>query len=260
MASGTGTTFGSTTSGTLTTRLPFWQLSHFSPFSGLIVCDGCGLHLTAAWSKKTFAYYVCHTKSCECYGKSIRRKDVEEQFSEVLKSNTLKSEVAVLVEVVFERVWKQEVQNIKDSEVRNIHKRKELEARAVQLTDAIFSSKSLQVKSVYETQLDDVAMKIEALDTISVTNTDLSVPYRTALDKAVTLLKSPYDIWITLDIYEQHRLFYFIFEEKLSYNQKTGYRTEKSSSAVRLFEDFAGVNSFDVVIIPKSSDSFPAES
>jgi len=34
MASGTGTTIGSTTSLMLTTRLWFWQLSHFSPFEG----------------------------------------------------------------------------------------------------------------------------------------------------------------------------------------------------------------------------------
>jgi len=216
------------------------------PLRGLLVCDHCGFHLNAAWTNKIHPYYVCHTKDCARYGKSIRRKDIEGKFLELLQKNTLKPEIGVLVDVVFERVWIEEVNILKLSEATKIHKHKELEERALQLSDAIFNAKSPQVKSIYEKQLEDIAIKIESITTISIANTDLAIPYRTALDKAVKLLKSPYTIWFSLDVVEQHRLFYFIFEEKLSYNQESGYRTDKIPCAVRLFEEFVTSNTQDV--------------
>ena len=99
---------------------------------------------------------------------------------------------------------------------------------------------------MYEAQLEQLGNEMEQVEGDVIEETDFQVPYRTALDKATGLLKSPYSVWRNLSLQEQHRLFYFIFEEKLAYNQKTGYRTEKSPNATRLFEDFAGVNTQDV--------------
>ena len=221
------------------------------PLRGLVLCDHCGSHLTAAWSKKVFAYYVCHLKTCVCYGKSIRKNDIEAQFAELLQRNALKAEIGILVEVVFERAWAQEVDSCEAQLSVRALERKSLEEKALQLTDAIFNAKLPHVKSVYEKQLEDVAMKLEKLEAATpetVTKTDLAIPYRTALAKAIGLLKSPYAVWCDLGIYEQHRLFFFIFDEKLSYSRESGYRTDKSPNAIRLFEDLAGVKTLDVRI------------
>ncbi len=91
-----------------------------------------------------------------------------------------------------------------------------------------------------------MAQEIEEIDKGSIGNLDLSIPYRTAIDKATKLLKSPYSVWQKIDIHEKHRLFYFLFEEKLSYSRTNGYRTDKNISAVRLFEEFATSNTLDV--------------
>ena len=230
-----------------TTRI--WKtISSDFPLRGLVVCDHCGSHLTAAWSKKVFPYYVCQTKSCVYYGKSIRKNDIEKQFAELLQKNTLKSEIGVLVDVVFERVWEQEMHYFKALELTRARERKEIEERVLQLTDAIFNAKSPQVKNVYEKQLENTAIKLENIDTESITNTDLTINYRTALNKATELLKNPYAVWKSMDIFEQHQLFFFIFDEKLPYNHLTGYRTDKIPCAIRLFEDFTKVNPLDVGI------------
>lgn len=57
------------------------------PLRGAVNCAGCGNHLTASWSKgskKHYAYYLCQTKDCEHYGKSIPRAKIEGQFEELL--------------------------------------------------------------------------------------------------------------------------------------------------------------------------------
>ena len=76
----------------------------------------------------------------------------------------------------------------------------------------------------------------------------MNIPYRTALDKSTTMLKSPYKAWINLDLLEQRSAIYFIFDTKLPYSQKEGYRTNEVPTAIRLFEEFATTNPSDVEI------------
>lgn len=87
---------------------------------------------------------------------------------------------------------------------------------------------------------------MEQFSTNSVEKLSLEVPYRTALDKATKLLKNPHSIWEGFDVLEQHRLFFFIFEQKLPYNQLTGYRTEGITTISAFFEEFSSENSADV--------------
>ena len=78
---------------------------------------------------------------------------------------------------------------------------------------------------------------------------DLSIPYRTALDKATKTLENPISIWDSVDVHEQHRLFFFLFEAKLQYDKEDGYRTGDSLSTTRLFEELAAAKTLDVVFV-----------
>lgn len=216
------------------------DLSPDFPLRGLLVCDFCGDHLTAGKSKKKqYAYYLCHNTSCSNYGKSIRKKDIEGQFVMLLQKNVLKPDVGKLVEIMFEKVWNEEVKAFELRKFSIGTFKSSLEDKAKKLTSLIINSKSHSLKKVYEAQLEELGQQIEQIEDNSLEPLDLEIPYRTALDKAVKFLKNPYLIWENLGIEEQHRLFYFIFEEKLRYNQKTGYRTSDKPQFVRLFEQFA---------------------
>ncbi len=214
------------------------------PLRGLVVCI-CGQHLTAAPSKgrrKSYPYYVCHNKSCEFYGKSIRKADIEEKFDLILKKQGLKPEVEKLVTVVFDRVWGEKINTLHENSALLLQEKRGLEEKAKQLTDMVLGAKSGSLKNVYETQLEEVARKIEEWDEQTIEGVDLTIPYRTALNKATGLLRNPYIIWKNLEVGEKQKLFHFIFERKLIYNKKEGYRTAEISSAIRLFEEFAVQN------------------
>ena len=92
---------------------------------------------------------------------------------------------------------------------------------------------------------EDIANQLEGFDGSAV-EIDLAIPYRTALDKSIGLLKKPHTVWEKLSPQEQQQLFYFIFEQKLRYNQETGYRTAQIPHATRLFEEFVAGNTNDV--------------
>lgn len=58
------------------------------PLRGAVSCSCCDTPLTAGWSKgntKSYPYYFCRAKGCKRYGKSIPRKKIEGEFSELLE-------------------------------------------------------------------------------------------------------------------------------------------------------------------------------
>ena len=232
---------------------------------GLLVCADCGKHLTGAWSQgrsKKYGYYVCKTKTCKNYSKSANKDIVQKQFDAMLKKYKLKNGIGVIACDEFEMVWKDEVATYAKQESLLQTDTKELQEKIRQITEMIFKAKSENLKRVYEDQLEQMANELEELEQGSIANIDLSVPYRTASEKATKLLKSPYKIWTSLDLVEKRKLFYFIFEEKLPYDIKRGYRTDKIPSAIRLFEDFAVAKPRDVEmggIEPPSSTSHGAD-
>ena len=219
------------------------------PLRGLLVCAGCGHHLTAAWSKghaKLYAYYHCQNKTCIYYRESCSRKNVEKDFDSLLKENHLKPGVEKLVAAIFDRVWEEEMSSIRKQKLNADWKVMELQGKTRELTEMAIRAKTETLRTVYEGQLEEMAKQIEQLETEKGIEIDFSIPYRTALKKATGLVKNPYDIWKKLEVGEKHQLYFFLFEEKLAYSRNTGYRTDKTPTATKLFEDFVAENSLSV--------------
>ena len=219
------------------------------PLRGLLMCEDCNQSLTGAWSQgrsNRYAYYFCQNKDCGQKRVSHRKKDVEDGFIDLMKEQTLKSEVRVLTETIFNKVWKDEVSNLQAFEVSQEKEIRLLEEKLKQLANMAIGAKSETVRDTYEKEIEDTANRIESMKLDSAAELDLDIPYRTALNKVTGMLESPYKIWESVDVLEKQRLFFFIFDEKLPYSKKAGYRTDKLPCAVRLFEDFVTSNTRDV--------------
>jgi len=219
------------------------------PLRGLISCSACEGHLTAGNSKgrlRSYAYYICHAKSCSFYGKSLNKKDVEDRFKAYLKKHKLKSKVDPLINIIFERAWNEEITHYEANVEQRMKEIYIIDKKIKQLSDRAINAKSEALVVVYEKQIEESLEQKSKIDIRRVSSIDWDIPYRTALDKSTILLKNPYKIWVQLDVFEQQRLFFFIFNEKLPYSKKEGYRTDKIPCAVTLFEDFVTSNTQDV--------------
>ncbi len=225
------------------------DVSEDLPLRGLVVCDNCGHTMTGAPSSgrsKKYLYYFCQNKNCKFKQKSIPKMTLENKFDVLLKTQKMKKEVGLIIEKVFESVWNQEILEIKQQEKDTVIKKCALEEKIKELTNLAIKTKSNTVRILYEKQIEEIANEIDEVEISSTEKIDLSIPYRTALNKATNLLKSPYKIWDKLPVIEKQQLFYFIFEEKIPYDMQRGYRTDKIPTAIRLFEDFVIQNSPDV--------------
>lgn len=220
------------------------------PLRGLLTCELCGGHLSASAStsesRKKYGYYFCQNRKCERYFKTLRKKDVEDDFKELLSRNRLKPEVAGVAAVVFDKVWGQETEAVKWQDYLQEQRKADLAKKVKGYSEMAFKAKTEKSREIYEAQMEDAARELEKLEGMGLISKDLGIPYRTALDKSMGMLKSPVSTWDLFDVHEQHRLFFFLFEAKLAYIKNEGYRTGDSLSKTRLFEELAATNSNDV--------------
>ncbi|WP_375451771.1 zinc ribbon domain-containing protein [uncultured Devosia sp.] len=76
---------------------------------GAVVCADCEGSLTACWSKsktgKKHPYYLCFTKGCQSYRKSIPRERIEGDFEALLQQMTPTQEVFEIVRAMFKQAW-----------------------------------------------------------------------------------------------------------------------------------------------------------
>jgi len=79
------------------------------PLRGFILCDDCDTLLTACWSKsktgKKHPYYLCPTKGCASYRKSIRRDQLEGDFDALLESLQPSQGLFAVAKAMFKDAW-----------------------------------------------------------------------------------------------------------------------------------------------------------
>src|SRR5690606_12297548 len=78
------------------------------PLRGFILCGDCNRPLTACWSqgkKEKYPYYLCATKGCASYRKSIKREVLEGEFEAVLRDLQPTESIFRVVKAMFKDAW-----------------------------------------------------------------------------------------------------------------------------------------------------------
>lgn len=86
------------------------DLSADFPLRGAVTCDDCGHALTACWSQgknRKYAYYLCPTKGCASYRKSIPRDKIESAFATLLQNMTPSQPMLNAAKAMFRDLWEQ---------------------------------------------------------------------------------------------------------------------------------------------------------
>jgi len=223
---------------------------------GLIDCASCGEKYTGAPSTgrggKKHNYYKCANKKCELYGKSIKTEDVHSHFEELLKKIKPCDEVVDLAKTIFEEVWSEEMKNRSTLQDTLVQHKNRLESEISNFTDriskAIETGTSEIVIKQYEKQIEKIAFDLEEVEEkISITY-DYSIPYGTASEEVLNVLKSPYAVWKNYNIVQKQRFFFFIFESNLVYSKTAGYGTVNYSLPIRIFEEMSTSKPVDVEV------------
>ena len=210
------------------------------PLRGFVLCNDCGKPLSACWSTsktgKKHPYYLCPTKGCASYRKSIRRAELEGAFEEVVRSLRPTQQLFDLASAMFESAWSQRTSQ---AQVR----RQELSKEAAQidrqitgLLDRVVEATNTSVIRAYETRIAELEQrKLILAETLD----QLGTPARSfeeLFELAMGFLRNPCKLWDSGQLMLKRTVLRLAFAERIAYCRNSGLRTPKTALPFKLLD------------------------
>ncbi len=199
------------------------------PLRGFILCDDCSKPLTACWSKsKTGAkhpYYLCPTKGCGSYRKSIRRDQLEGDFDTLLEGLQPSKGLFAVAKAMFKDAWDMRLskaaENAKSFEKEALKAEKQIEG----LLDRIVTADNESVVAAYEKRIGrlerEKALLVEKAENVAKPRYAREELFELALQ----FLSTPYNIYRNGSLAVKKTVLRLAFYEPVSYHRKEGVRT-----------------------------------
>ena len=213
------------------------------PLRGFVLCGDCNKPLTACWSKsrtgKKHPYYLCPSKGCLSYRKSIRRDALETEFDELVATLQPAGQLFKIAKAMFKHAWNQRLAQTSVM-IRTIEQDiTKIEKQTEHLLDRIVDATNPSVVSAYETRI----AKLERERLIAAEKLKAgSVPSNTfeeMFELALAFLSNPQKLWASGHLHFKRIVLRLAFSERIQYCRQTGLRTPKTSLP---FNILGGIN------------------
>ena len=215
------------------------------PLRGFISCGGCGKPVTAAWTKGRngrYPYYLCHTKGCSDYRKSIRKEQIETEFSELLQDLRPTQDLFFMAKEMFEDLWGDRQERAKADSGVILSEVKAIEHKVEQFLNRIVETDNATLVTTYEQQVRKLEeKKIELSEKVQKCGRPLDTfddTFRTAFG----FLANPHKLWESDRLEDKRSVLKLVFAERLPYYRNEGFRTTALSLPFCLTEQLKGAN------------------
>ena len=211
------------------------------PLRGFITCGCCDNPLTANWSKsktgKKHPYYMCFTKGCDSYRKSIRRDALEGEFAELVRTMQPRGDMIALFKALFRKAWDARADQAKAMQVTLKRDLAKVEKGIEQLLDRLVEASSPSVISAYESRV----AKLEREKLILAEKLTMRAkpvrPFDELFELACGFLASPWKLWEKGPLALKRTVLRLAFTERVAYCRKSGLRTPKTALPFKLLGD-----------------------
>ena len=213
------------------------------PLRGFILCDDCSQPMTSCWSKsktgERHPYYMCKTKGCTSYRKSIRRDQLEGDFAGLLRRLQPSRGLFTVAKAMFTDIWKMKLS-------RAVEDRRQLESRLSgidrqidKLLDRIVETEN----AVVAAKLEERMAKFEREKLILAEQIESAAKPRHTVEEsfelAMRFLSSPWKIWEKGSLAVQKTVLRLAFLEPVAYSRFEGVRTPKMAFPFKALADLS---------------------
>lgn len=216
------------------------------PLRGFVCCSSCTKPMTACWStgrNGKYPYYLCSTKGCVDYRKSIRKELMEEQFEALLMQLQPSQNLFYMVNEMFKDLWEERQQFTRKEAGSMKGEISTIERKIDQFLDRIVATENSTAITRYENEITKLEeQKITINEKIRNCGRPLK-PFDETFRTAMTFLASPCFLWSSDRLEEKTMVLRLAFDEQLSYQRNEGFRTARTSLPFRVLEDFKGGHS-----------------
>jgi DNA invertase Pin-like site-specific DNA recombinase len=211
------------------------------PLRGFITCGDCNKPLTACWSKsssgKKYPYYLCFTKGCESYRKSIPRDRVEQDFEALLKGMQPSRPVFEMAAAMFKDAWNQRLAQAK-------HRAEALKKEVVKLDKQIDGLLTRIIETENRTVIAAYEDKIAALEKKKLLAAERSTkrPERKGtfdqlFERALQFLSNPWNLWVLGDPHQRRLVLRLGFRERIAYVRDKGISNAQKALPFNILEE-----------------------
>ncbi|MDY6857890.1 MAG: zinc ribbon domain-containing protein, partial [Pseudomonadota bacterium] len=222
------------------------DISQDFPLRGFVLCNDCGEALTACWSTsktgKKHPYYLCKTKGCESYRKSIRRDMLEEDFEGLLQSLEPAQGLFKLARAMFKDAWDFRLAQSRSTGKELRKKAAQVEKQIDALVERTVEATSASVMAAFERKI----KKLEE-DRILIAEQIASAgkpkhTFEESFELAMNFLSSPWYIWKNSSLAGQKMVLRLAFVEPIGYCRNQGVRTPKISFPFKVLGGISSAN------------------
>ena len=211
------------------------------PLRGFITCGDCCNPLTANWSKsktgKKHPYYMCFTKGCESYRKSIRRDVLEGEFADLVRSMEPRGDMIALFKALFRKAWDDRAGQAKAMQAALKRDLAKVEKGIEQLLDRLVEASSPSVISAYESRVAKLEREKLVLAEKLTEKAKPVRPFDELFELACTFLANPCKLWEKGPLAFKRTVLRLAFTERMAYCRKSGLRTPKTTLPFKLLGD-----------------------
>ena len=219
------------------------DISEDFPLRGFVLCNDCGKPLTACWSqgkKQKYPYYLCPTKGCQSYRKSIKRERLEGEFEDVLQRLQPAENLFALVKAMFRDAWDMRLAKASESTKGLKANIKQIEKQVDQLLDGIVDASSDSVVSAYEKWIAKLEReKVLAEEQLAQSGKPRHT-FEESFEHAIRFLSSPWNIWNNADLALKQTVLRLAFVEPVLYCRNQGLRTPNLALPFNALGDMCG--------------------
>jgi len=199
---------------------------------GAVACDCCGNNLRSGWTKgntKKYAYYLCQTKSCDLYGKSIPRAKVEDDFGKLLAAIQPNKNMAQLVMGMFKKYWNTKIEQAKTHTKAIEADMQDAEQQISKLVDRIVNTTNERAVAALENRIGELEKQKLILAEKAQESTAPQPSFNEKLELSLKFFANPHKLWASGRFELRRLVLKLVFKEPIRYCREQGTRTPKTS-------------------------------
>lgn len=212
---------------------------------GFAHCGDCGKPFRSSWAKgstKRYPYYLCQTKGCESYGKSIPRDRIEGDVADIVRSLQPSRKLFDLSMAMFREAWDQRNAFVSELVKSAEDKLRETEKQIDALLTRIMESTNPTVVRAYEDKIAILERDKLRLHESMTKHGPENGTFDKMLELSLKFLASPWKIWETGNITLRRTVLKLAFAEPLQYHRNKGARTPETTLPFKALAGFCGPN------------------
>ncbi|SEN51922.1 recombinase family protein [Nitrosomonas marina] len=225
------------------------DLNQDFPLRGFVTCASCNEAMTSCWStgrNKRYAYYLCQTRECAEYGKSVRKEKIEEEFENLLRDLRPSQNLFYMALDMFRDLWNDRLSKRKQEASFIGQEAQKVERSIAKLLDRIVETDSPSIIVTYENRIRELenrkAELNEKIRTCGTVLPDFDETFRTAF----SFLSNPHKLWASDRLEYKRTVLRLAFSDRLHYCRKEGFRTAQYALPFALLEGL-GQGNYELV-------------